>query len=239
MPGQVGAAVQQGGLVGLDGEQVVGLLGGHQELGGLAVGLERVGGDHHAGQLQVGQQRLEPGNLARCAVDLALGEHRTGGVVHRGEQVDWPALGACGAAERLAVDRDRPPSMPLSGTVTVGKPCADRGGERFGVQPCQGPADRRLTERGPVSGERITPCTQRRQDGLWHVRGPFDDRGHRLGAGQDRGSGDGKDRNQRVPAPRPSPRIIDRGKVGEQVRWFGWSELIVVSKLGQARRDRG
>jgi hypothetical protein len=37
MPGQPGAAVQQGGLVGLDDEQVVGLLAGDQELGGVGV----------------------------------------------------------------------------------------------------------------------------------------------------------------------------------------------------------
>jgi hypothetical protein len=39
MPGQAGAAVQQRGLVGLDDKQVVGLLAGHQELGGVRVGL--------------------------------------------------------------------------------------------------------------------------------------------------------------------------------------------------------
>jgi hypothetical protein len=37
VPGQVGAAVQVG-LVALDGEQMEGLLDGHEELGGLAVG---------------------------------------------------------------------------------------------------------------------------------------------------------------------------------------------------------
>jgi hypothetical protein len=40
-----------------------------------------------------------------------------------------------------------------------------------------------------------------------------------------------------VTPPRPGPRIIDRGKIGEQVRWLAWSALIGVSKLGQARRD--
>jgi hypothetical protein len=49
VPGQVGAAVQQGGLVGLDGEQVVRLLDADQELGGLGVGVQRVGGDDRAG----------------------------------------------------------------------------------------------------------------------------------------------------------------------------------------------
>jgi Winged helix-turn helix len=41
VPWKAGAARQQRGLVGLDREQVVGLLSGHQELGGLGVGLQR------------------------------------------------------------------------------------------------------------------------------------------------------------------------------------------------------
>jgi hypothetical protein len=98
MPGQTGAAVQQHRLIGLDNQQVVGLLAGHQELGGVRVGLQRVSGDHDTGQVQVGQQWPEPGDLARRAVDLSLGQHGAGGVVHRGEQVDLPALGAAGAA---------------------------------------------------------------------------------------------------------------------------------------------
>jgi hypothetical protein len=77
MPGQAGAAVQQRGLVGLDDQQVVGLLG-HEDLGRLGVGLQRVGGDHHTGQVQAGQQRPEPGNLARGAVDVGLGPARCG-----------------------------------------------------------------------------------------------------------------------------------------------------------------
>jgi hypothetical protein len=42
VPGQALAAGQQGGLVGLNREQVVGLLVGDQELGGVGVGVERV-----------------------------------------------------------------------------------------------------------------------------------------------------------------------------------------------------
>ena len=89
------------------------------------MGLQRVSGDHHTGQVQVGPQWPEPGNLARRAVDLSLGKDGAGGVVHRGEQVDLPALGVAGAAQRLAVDRDRP--WPSVGTVAVGQPGADRG----------------------------------------------------------------------------------------------------------------
>jgi hypothetical protein len=42
MPGQAGAAGQQRGLVGLDDKQVVGLLAGDQELGGVGAGLQRI-----------------------------------------------------------------------------------------------------------------------------------------------------------------------------------------------------
>jgi hypothetical protein len=41
---------------------------------------------------------LEGGDLAGSAVDLALGEHGAGGVVHRGQQVDLAAVAA--GAER-------------------------------------------------------------------------------------------------------------------------------------------
>src|SRR4029450_414280 len=79
MPDKLGAALEQGGLVGLDGQQVVRPLGDHQELGGVAVGLQRIGRDHRVGQVQVGQQWPEPWDLARCAVDLALGDRGPGG----------------------------------------------------------------------------------------------------------------------------------------------------------------
>ena len=109
------------------------------------MGVQRVGGHDHAGKVQPVQQGLEGGHLTRRAVGLALGEHRAGGVVHGGEQVDLPALGAAGAgaAQRLAVDRHRPSMLAgLAGTVAVGKPRADRGGQRLGVHAGERPADR-------------------------------------------------------------------------------------------------
>jgi hypothetical protein len=44
------------GSLGLDGEQVVGLLAGHEELGRVGVGVQRVGGHDHAGKVQPVQQ---------------------------------------------------------------------------------------------------------------------------------------------------------------------------------------
>jgi hypothetical protein len=47
-------------------------------------------------------------------------------VVHGGEQVDLPALGAFWAPQRLAIDRDR--LMALAWVVVVGQPRADHRG---------------------------------------------------------------------------------------------------------------
>jgi hypothetical protein len=93
----------------------VGPLAGHQELGGLRVGLQRVGRDHHTGQVNRGQQRGEGGHLLGRAADLLLGQHCPSGVVHAGQQVHRAAMTVAvwrccaGARQRLAVDRDRPP----------------------------------------------------------------------------------------------------------------------------------
>jgi len=46
VPGQPLAAAQQRGLVGLDTEQVVGLLAGDEEPGGVGVGVQRIGRHH-------------------------------------------------------------------------------------------------------------------------------------------------------------------------------------------------
>jgi hypothetical protein len=154
-PGQPLTAAQQRGLVGLDGEQVVGLLAGHQELGGARVGVQRVGGDHHAGKVQAGQQPLEAGDLARGAVDRALGQHRTGGVVHRGQQVNLPAIVAFGAAQGLAVDRHRPPPMPLgwmAWVVAVGEPGSEHRRQRGWVHAGKRPADGGLGRHDPPAG---------------------------------------------------------------------------------------
>ena len=140
VPGQAGATLQQGGLVGLDHEQVVSLLAGHQELGGITVGVQRVGGDHGAGQIQVAQQRLEPGDLTGGAVDLALGEHGAGGVVHRGEQMDLPAVRGGRPAASCRRPRPHVDAGRAGRAVTVSQPRADHGGQRR-----QGP-------RGPGSG---------------------------------------------------------------------------------------
>jgi hypothetical protein len=209
-------------------------------LGGVGVGVQRVRGDDRPVKVQVGQQRHQAWDLARGAVDAALGQHRAGGVVHRGEQMDLPAVAALGAPQRLAVDRDRPPPplLPLGGTVAVGQPGAEHCGQRGGVQALEGAADGGLGRHHPVVGA-LTAGTERGTHRLGGIGGPLGDRGDRPGAGQDRGGGHGEDRGQRVAAAAGAPGIVDGGEVGEQLRGVGWSERVGVGERGQGGWDRG
>jgi hypothetical protein len=70
-------------LVGLDDQQVGGVLFGDQPVGMLALSVHGVGGDDLAGQVQVLQERLEPSDLVGLGVHLGLVQDRTAAVVHR------------------------------------------------------------------------------------------------------------------------------------------------------------
>ena len=245
VPGQALAARQQGGLVGLDREQVVGPFLAHQELGGVGVGLQRVGRDHHPGEVQWGQQRSEGRHLLGRAADLAVGQHRAGGVVHAGQLVRRAAVGVRrpSAAHSLAVDGDRPPPAACGpGTVPVplGQPRADRSGQRVGVQAGQGPADGGLGRDGEVTGA-VVAGAQRGPDRLGGVGGPLGDRGDRPCPSQHRGGRQGQDGDQRVAATTGSSRVGDGGKVGQQVWGFGVLELAAVGldKVGEGGWDQG
>jgi len=174
------------------------------------VGVERVGGDDRPGKVQPVQQGLEGGDLAGGAVDLALGEHCAGGVVHRGQQVDLAAV-AFGASQRLAVDRDCP---ALLGAVAVAKPGADRCGQGLGVQAAQGPADGGFGR--DASGRALAVGAERGPDVLGSLGGPFGDRGHRAGTSEHCGGGHGQDGDERVEAATRGTRVGDAGQVGEQ-----------------------
>ncbi|MGE5134755.1 MAG: hypothetical protein ACM32E_17855 [Gemmatimonadota bacterium] len=62
-PGQVFDLGVRAGLVLLDHQDVMGALAGDQELGVLALSVQRVGGDDAPGQVQRLEQRREPGDL--------------------------------------------------------------------------------------------------------------------------------------------------------------------------------
>jgi hypothetical protein len=210
----------------------------------------RVGGDHHAVKVEVGQQRPKAGDLLGRAADLTLGQHRSAGVVHRRQQVHRAAAagGGVGATQGLAVDRHRPlPWPPPLGMVSagaavmalaVGEPGADRGGRGVGVQPAERAADDGLGRHRPVVGG-VAPGAKRGADRLGGVGGPLGNGGKRAGAGQHRGRRQGQDRDQRMAAAQGTSRIGDGGQVGEQVRGLGFLERVGIAQRVKTRWDRG
>jgi hypothetical protein len=235
VPGQASATVQERGLVGLDAEQVVGLLDGDQELCGISVGLECVGSDHRPGKVHVSQQRPQAGHLAGGAVDLALGQHPPGGVLHGRQQV-----GPAGRRVGRPAASCRPPRPPVAAgwDPRVGQPRTDHPGQGVSVQAGQASADGGLGWYREVGGG-VAAGAQRGADRLWGILGPLGDRGHRPGAGQHRGGGHSQDRNQRVAAATPGSRVADRGKVGQQMRGLGRLERLGVGQVGEDGWDRG
>jgi hypothetical protein len=220
------------------------VLVGHQELGGLRVGLERIGGDHDLGKVERGQQRGEGGDLLGGAADLTLGQHRAGGMLHRRQQMHRAAVtvGWVGAAQRLAVDGHRPPPAGPGRhgrPVPVGQPGADGAGQRVWVQAGKGAADGGLGRDGEVAGG-VVAGAQRGPDGLGRVGGPFGDRGDRPRSGQHRGGGQAHDGDQRVAAATGRSRVGDGGEVGQQVRGVGVLELdrVGVGEGGEGGWDR-
>jgi hypothetical protein len=107
-PRQGSELIVEAGLVSLDDQDVGGVLLGDQPFGVLALGVQRVGGDHRAGQVQPLQQRPELGDLVGLAVHPGLGEDAAAGVVHHRQQVHLPVAVVAAATQGLAVDRDRP-----------------------------------------------------------------------------------------------------------------------------------
>lgn len=118
------------------------------------MGLERVGGDHHAGQVQRRKQRGERGDLLGRAGDLALGQHLAALLVHRRQQMRRAAVaaGTSGAANGLAVHGHCP---PLAGRPTlrlpVGQPGANSSGQGVWVQARKRAADGGLGRDTPVA----------------------------------------------------------------------------------------
>jgi hypothetical protein len=98
MPGQSLELLVERGLVGLDDQQVGGVLLGDQPVSMSVLGVERVGGDDCVGQVQVVQQRPELGDLVGRVVHLGLCQDRAGGVVHRRQQVHLPVAVVAAAA---------------------------------------------------------------------------------------------------------------------------------------------
>lgn len=148
-PRQRGDAAVQGGLVALDGEQVVRPTGA--QVGGvLALGVQRVRGDQVSVQVRQGVQGGgERGDLIP-ALNPNLGKDQLVSVVVDRDQFRGLPVAAVGSPQGLAVHRQH--GAPLSNrtgrgrrgeSVTVGAhPRAQRRLQRGRVQGLQQPADR-------------------------------------------------------------------------------------------------
>jgi hypothetical protein len=186
-----------------------------------------------------------PGDLLGRAADLALGQHRAAGVVHRRQQVHRApdAGGGAGATQGLAVDRHRPlprpPPLGIASAVAavmalaVCEPGADRGSQGVGVQPAERAADGGLGRHRPVVGG-VAAGAKRGTDRLGRVGGPLGNGSKRAGTGQHRDGRQGQDGDQPVAATQGTPRVGDGGQVGEQVRGLGFLEGAGIAQRGQA-----
>jgi hypothetical protein len=153
-PGQRFELPVQVWLVLLDREHVTRLVLG-QPAGVFALGVQSVGGDDRPGQVESGQQRLEPGDFVGFTIDVGLREHHPGVLVDRGQQMHLIAWAAA-APQRLAVHGDHSAGYGTGhGGRAVDQPPPDRGVQRVRVDPAQQPPDRRRVRRHPGPGPRI------------------------------------------------------------------------------------
>ncbi len=100
LPGLAGQFLQQGGLVGFDGDHVVGA-GGQDRVRGGGLGMQSVGGDHRTDGAfaQSGDEVGQGRDLVRLRLDGPLGDHRPARVVESCDQVMDPLGGRAGASE--------------------------------------------------------------------------------------------------------------------------------------------
>jgi hypothetical protein len=189
-PGQVLELGVQAGLVLLDHQDVMRLLAGDQELGVLALSMQRISGNDDAIQVQLLQQRRELGDLVGLAVHPHLCEHRAGFLVSDCEQVHGlpVAGGVPGAAHRLAIHRHRlaPGARPAPGLQPGSQPRPDCRIEGSSIDCFQNPPDGGLAGRLEPAGQPILADPQRSQDRRRRIRDPLADCGQRLRPGQHR-----------------------------------------------------
>ncbi|KJK56437.1 hypothetical protein UK12_22440 [Saccharothrix sp. ST-888] len=143
-----------------------------------ALGVHRVGGDDHSGQVGDGvQQGLEAGDLVGLLTDVHLGRDQAGGVLHGGEQVYLAAGCLGGAAQALAVHRH---SAQASGAgrlrAAVSQPAADCSIQCVAVDAGHQSAHRRFRGHQPPRQQRITTDTEAFEHAGRGVGDPLADR---------------------------------------------------------------
>ncbi len=202
-PGQPGELATQPGLAALHRQHPV--RAPNPQVGDvLALGVQRIGGDHHTGQIDAGQgveQRRERGDLVRLALDVDLAEHGPGLLIDHGEQMTSGAMRAARAAHGFAVhgQHPAPPDEIGSHAQALHEP-ADHRVEPVGVHPAQDPADRRL-RRAPMVD------AQHDRDIDRQVRDPLGHRDERSCPGCDRAHRRGQHHHQPVSDPAALARI--------------------------------
>ena len=96
-PGQGGELGVQVGLVALDDQQVLSAAPG--QVGGVVtLGMQGIGGDDRAGDVNAVQQRREQGNLIGLGAHLHLAQHHAVRMVEGREQVTAVLFAMAGAA---------------------------------------------------------------------------------------------------------------------------------------------
>lgn len=208
VPGQRLECLQQGGLVGLDGEHVV-RSGGGDRCGGVVLGVHRIDGDHASVQVsgvEPGQEIADSGDLVRLRGHRVLAQHDATVVVQRRDQVRRGRGAGAGTTHGLAVDRDHPATLDLTGPTP--RQDSDLAVQRGGVEAGEQLAHRGL-DRCPVQSESVELV------GV-EVQSPFPDRDERPGAGQDRAYRDSEYPRERVANPARVPGIGNLAQHAEQ-----------------------
>jgi hypothetical protein len=204
-PGQLADPLVEAGVVLLHDGEVAGAL--FPQVGAVFVlGVESIGVDHSAVEIEGVEQGPEGGDLVALVGDLPLGEDPAG-VVHRGQQSDRGTAGCARAAQGFAVHRDCLSCRRMTvrfrrGRTAIKEVLADRGVQGIAVGPQEQAAERGLVRRADDPGQRVGPVAEAGQDLLRCVRRPLPDRERRLRPGQDRGRRGGQQRDGRQTQPR-------------------------------------
>jgi hypothetical protein len=218
-PGQPGQRAAQRGLVGLDGEQVVGAAV-VQVVGVGALAVQRVRGDHDTAQVIDGVQRRGEGGHLVCAVHLDLRQRQVIGVVEDRDQLGLPPALVAGAAQRLAVHGQHRPVLITRAHIVPGRPPA-------GIAASHDPPGQGTLQRGRID-RREHPSERgrmrRRTDHghrLLRAAGPLGDRRIRARAGQHGADREQQDRLQTVTTTPGTARIRDGGQSLQQTDRLG------------------
>lgn len=144
------------------------------------LGVQGVAGQHGVLHVDGVQKWLERWNLVALGGDLTLGQDHAV-VVHRGQQLDRSGRGGAGAADCLAVDRDRPQSR-LRRRLGLFRPwrsglevSTDGRIQRVAVDALEQATDGGGVRRRPDAGERSAgkPSTPRTGCGASPIHSPI------------------------------------------------------------------